>query len=351
MRYSQALSQGLLDDSPAPKSKPSASSPGPETYPPRKYLRKESAPQQSPMAYQPTSYGTSVPSHSVDAFYGSLLDTNGRPSEVFSRMADAFFFWLDANCDIPGLRGTGVVEPAKYAWMSARMGARPESVALLPYVLPSLYTVASIPHTLRGTTPVLERRGWLHLVVFELRAAPTDAHRHWSTAVLRFGLCDPRTQAPFPSPLPRAAFPLVPDPHWQALYVRWQVQAVTAAARARVATTLAPYRARSMFNPYAHRGMGFAPVAPVFRHATVGAPAFQQQQQQPAQKNDEGDHATVLDTVNNVATLANTIVGVATGGGGGGGGGASPLGGLLGAGLFGFGGGLGGGMGGTGYGF
>ena len=75
MRYAQALSQGLLDDSPAPpKSKPSTSSSGPETYPPPKYLRKESAQQQqSPMAYQPTSYGTSMPSYAVDEFYGSYV--------------------------------------------------------------------------------------------------------------------------------------------------------------------------------------------------------------------------------------------------------------------------------------
>ena len=93
----------------------------------------------------------------------------------------------------------------------------------------------------------------------------------------------------------------------------------------------------SAFAPYAQRGRGFAPAAPVFRHATFAAPGFQQAPAAP--QSDGGDHATVLDTVNNVATLANTIVGVATGGGGGG---ASPLGGLLGAGLFGFGGGLGG---------
>ena len=63
----------------------------------------------------------------------SLLDTNGRPTEVFSRMADAFFFWVDANCDVPGLRGTGVIEPAKYVWMTARMGASPQAVRTSPF--------------------------------------------------------------------------------------------------------------------------------------------------------------------------------------------------------------------------
>ena len=70
----------------------------------------------------------------VDPFvdpHRSLIDMNNRPTEVFSRLADAFFFWIDHNCDIPGLRGTGVIEPAKYAWMSAKMGAEPDAVRFL----------------------------------------------------------------------------------------------------------------------------------------------------------------------------------------------------------------------------
>lgn len=60
-----------------------------------------------------------------------LIDMNNRPSEVFSRLSDALFFWLDHSCDIPGLRGTGVIEPAKYAWMSSKMGAAPDAVSLI----------------------------------------------------------------------------------------------------------------------------------------------------------------------------------------------------------------------------
>lgn len=53
-----------------------------------------------------------------------LIDrTTSRPTEVFSRLADAFFFWMDGACEVPGLRGTGVVEPAKYGWMSHKIGA------------------------------------------------------------------------------------------------------------------------------------------------------------------------------------------------------------------------------------
>lgn len=285
------------------------------------------------MAYQPTAYSASTVA--PEAFYGSLLDANGRQTEVFVRMADAFFFWLDANCTVPWLRGTGIVEPAKYAWMSGQMGASPEACALLPQCLPSLYTVAGIPHTFRGGAPVLERRGFLHLADFELRASPNDAHRHWNAALARFALRDPRTDALFPTPVPRASFALFAEPAAQATYTQWRVQSLAAAGHARVAAMLRPHGLgaarglRSYSAPMGYRAFGYAGLprpAPASRQDAGGS----------------GDHATVLDTVNNVATLANTFVGAATGGGGGGGSGLGLVGGLLGAGLFGVGGGFGG---------
>ena len=72
--------------------------------------------------------GTIPPRLNLTCATHSLVDATGRPSEVFSRLADAFFFWLDQNCDIPGLRNTGFIEPAKYAWMSVKMGFTPEAV-------------------------------------------------------------------------------------------------------------------------------------------------------------------------------------------------------------------------------
>ena len=59
-----------------------------------------------------------------------LLDASGKPSEVFSRVADALFFYIDQNCDVPNLRNTGVIEPLKYVWMSLKMGCGQEAVCL-----------------------------------------------------------------------------------------------------------------------------------------------------------------------------------------------------------------------------
>lgn len=52
-----------------------------------------------------------------------------RPSEVLTRLSDALFFYMDQNCDIPGLRGTGVIEIAKYLWLCAKLGNPAELVS------------------------------------------------------------------------------------------------------------------------------------------------------------------------------------------------------------------------------
>ena len=43
-------------------------------------------------------------------------------------MADALFFLLDQRCEIAGLRGTGFIEPAKYAWLMLMTGATQDAV-------------------------------------------------------------------------------------------------------------------------------------------------------------------------------------------------------------------------------
>lgn len=184
--------------------------------------------------------------------------------------------------------------------------------------------MASIPHSYSGSTPVLDRRGWLHLAVFEARAAPEEAHRHWNKALTLFSFTDPSTRRPFPTPLPRSALPAFADPGWRALYTRWRMQAVAGASYARAASTLKPHSMRAA-------GAGFDAST-----AGLGYAGFRHVRHASGSESGGGDHATVLDTVNTLGTLANTVIGATTGGGGGG---------LLGSGLF------GGGFGGTGFGF
>ncbi|EKM53842.1 uncharacterized protein PHACADRAFT_260391 [Phanerochaete carnosa HHB-10118-sp] len=178
--------------------------------------------------------------------------------------------------------------------------------------------------------PVLDRRGWLRLAVFEARAAPEEAHRHWNKVLALFALTDPSTRTPFPTPLPRSALPAFADPSWRAVYVRWRMQAIAAASRARVTSALRPHSMRAA-------GAGFGASATGLRYA-----GFRHARHASGSESGGGDHATVLDTVNTFGTLANTLIGATTGGGGGNSAFGS-AGGLFGAGL------SGSGFGGTGF--
>jgi hypothetical protein len=123
----------------------------------------------------------------------------GRPTEVFCRMADALFFYIDRNVEIPHFRMTQHIEPAKYGWFTLRLGMDANNVSeyasplfkvvsefsyqsqIVQDNLQSFYDAAGIPYrivTLNGAhTPIIDRRGFLHMVVFEARAAPEEAHQ------------------------------------------------------------------------------------------------------------------------------------------------------------------------------
>ncbi|KIP05120.1 hypothetical protein PHLGIDRAFT_36580 [Phlebiopsis gigantea 11061_1 CR5-6] len=266
--------------------------------------------------YTPVNYDTPHASgFTPEQFYGSLIDTNNRPTEVFSRLADAFFFWIDQNCDIPGLRGTGVIEPAKYAWMSSKMGAAPDACQIVQQFLPSFYDMASIPHryvqTQNGQVPIVDRRGWLHLSVFEARASPEESHQHWNKALALFTLIDPMTNTPFPSPVPRAALPAYADPTLSSLYSSWRTQAIIGASRERSnAMVQSILNNRPSYNPYqfmaaaAGGGLGANAYTSALGGSSGGGGGGS-----GGSSGGNGNHATVMDTVNTIGTLANTILG------------------------------------------
>jgi hypothetical protein len=90
--------------------------------------------------YVPTSYDEpSNPNGSVDAFYGKyvgsipfffhsptgidqcccrLIDSDGRQSDLYRRMSDTLFSYIDHNCEPAYLRGTQYLEPEKIKWYS-----------------------------------------------------------------------------------------------------------------------------------------------------------------------------------------------------------------------------------------
>ncbi|KAI0685873.1 hypothetical protein BC835DRAFT_488690 [Cytidiella melzeri] len=178
--------------------------------------------------YMPVNFDG--PQGNVGDFYGKFIDpVTSRPSGVYTRLVDSFFFWIDSNCDIPGLRNTGFIEPAKCAWIIVKMGSDAVAAQLVVECLQSLYESAGIPcQYQRGDDgqmiAVLDRRGWLHSSIFDTCADPEETWKYWSKAVTLFALVDPATSLPFPSPLPRSAFPTLPIPALQRIYTNWKLQ-------------------------------------------------------------------------------------------------------------------------------
>lgn len=105
---------------------------------------------------------------------------------------------MDQNCDVVGMRNTQHIEPIKYAWLMLTIGSSADEVCTaftfpadstlsrsfkaqtVEMSLGDLYTKASIPHRIVNINgkmvPILDRRGWLHLITFEARAAPSESH-------------------------------------------------------------------------------------------------------------------------------------------------------------------------------
>ncbi|KAI0689915.1 hypothetical protein BC835DRAFT_219145 [Cytidiella melzeri] len=310
----------------------------------------------------------------TEAQIGSTEDPlSARPSEIFSRLADALFFWMDSNCDIAGLRSTGVIEPEKYAWMTLVTGTDLETAKLLVHYIQSFYESAGIPcqyrmgpngRTVRPSThlfcyssrflfcfalhphcvcecyaklvlveqiAVLDRRGWLHASVFEARADPEESWKYWSKSITLLTLIDPLTSRPFPSPLPRSALPTHPVPSLRAIYTSWQIQTVAdvqrqrsaeavqqAMANARTQAAQAQMYQNSYVGAAAAAGLG---ATPGFGSSVSGVSGIGGGGGGSGLGGGEGgEHASLKDTITSVASLANTALNIFGGGGGGGGG-------------------------------
>jgi hypothetical protein len=69
---------------------------------------------------------------------------------------------MDQNCAVPGLRGTGIIEPAKFAWTEFQAGEPLETVCAAPSL--PCYTLLLISEKVSGLrasarTPVVLRDG------------------------------------------------------------------------------------------------------------------------------------------------------------------------------------------------
>ncbi|PSS00878.1 hypothetical protein PHLCEN_2v4105 [Hermanssonia centrifuga] len=258
-------------------------------------------------------------------------------------MADALFFYLDQNCSVPVLRGTGFIEPAKYVWMEMMTGATQEAAQIVEAFLESYYRMANIPYRVVVSQsgeqiPVLDRKAWLHLHVFDAKSDPDQGHKDFLNYIRLFNLKDPLTNQPFPTPLPRSSFPLLADQTLRANVENWKVQAITAIAQARKQAEQA--QVNEMIANMTRRPVySFNPSLASFGAAGMGAggytgASFAQGGANPGGGGGDDNHANVMDVISGGLTLTNTILGSMGGGGFGGSGvGAGLLSGMFGAGF------------------
>ncbi|KDQ57986.1 hypothetical protein JAAARDRAFT_253436 [Jaapia argillacea MUCL 33604] len=208
--------------------------------PPPPKVNTNTGPTPSPGPYSPSSSTSTHSSGYVpvqfdipgggEEFYGQLLDQANRPTQVLSRLADALFFYMDQCCDIVQLRGTQHIEPQKYVWMLKKLGTDKSLADPMEYLLRSYYDAGAIPYkvvVVNGVQiPVVDRRGWLHVAVFDIRSNPDEALRHWTKCINTLPLLDPATTQRFPAPIPRSAFPRAADFYCSQAVLTWRSRGI-----------------------------------------------------------------------------------------------------------------------------
>ncbi|KAF7798223.1 hypothetical protein EIP86_009440 [Pleurotus ostreatoroseus] len=215
-----------------PLHSPTQPKPQPQASPPP-YIPANAAERKG--CYTPISFHRSS---STAQFYGSLLDANGEPTEIFARMSDALFFYVDEHCDVPGLQDTGLIEPGKQAWTMIKNGQNSENAGAVQGYLKSYYDLANIRYCYTTTrfgenVVALDREGWLHMHVFEAISDPDEAFADWSKYITMFQLIDPLTELPFPTPFPRSALPTIGNQSLKQIVEEWKIQTAVAILKER----------------------------------------------------------------------------------------------------------------------
>jgi hypothetical protein len=139
-------------------------------------------------------------------------------------------------------------------------------------------------------------------------------------------LADPGTHIPFPTPIPRSAFPTYPDPKLSEADAHWRRQIIAILMHERLSAqahnNANNYVVPPIVQQYAMpRNVQYA-VPPNVQYSVpsyvpyaispnvqyVVPPNVQYGMSSGQKHGDNSDHASVLDTVNTLGTLANTIL-------------------------------------------
>jgi len=178
--------------------------------------------------YTPTQFQPAV---NVD-FWGNLLDQGWMPSELFCRLADSIFFYLDANAKA-SYPNSGWIEPDKYMWWSIYVQTVTQEAAVTDYVVKhamgGLYDSGGIPYQVvtvndGSTMPILDRSAFLHSLISSAKVDPAKFLQKLNKSIPTFNLIDPATNQPFLGPIPVTAIPMTCDFNAQSAFKGWQMR-------------------------------------------------------------------------------------------------------------------------------
>ncbi|KAF8317589.1 hypothetical protein DL93DRAFT_2076663 [Clavulina sp. PMI_390] len=177
--------------------------------------------------YQPTQFQPAMNA----GFWGVLIDQQWMPSELFSRLADSIFFYLDANAQC-AYNNTGYIEPDKYMWWSTYVQTVQQEKAVSDWVaqnaMAGLYDAGSVPYTIVTVPngkqmPILDRQGFLHSMISSARVDPQIFLQKLNKSIPTFNLIDPLTNQPFPGFIPASAIPQMKDWAASSRFTTWQM--------------------------------------------------------------------------------------------------------------------------------
>ncbi|KAF8308060.1 hypothetical protein DL93DRAFT_2171406 [Clavulina sp. PMI_390] len=163
-----------------------------------------------------------------EAFYGSFIDANGNASPVYARVVDSLYTWMDSTFEVESQRGTGKMEFHKLLKLQAL--TEPEAT-LEKYNVPwgeffmraamfkYIWDGFKIPYVWVLEADgfgygAIDRQAYLSCCVIDVKYDPDSEYAFWNKFVAAQQLIDPATNAPFPSPIPRSAFPAVREEAW-----------------------------------------------------------------------------------------------------------------------------------------
>ncbi|KAJ5037574.1 uncharacterized protein L3040_007746 [Drepanopeziza brunnea f. sp. 'multigermtubi'] len=159
------------------------------------------------------------PQDAARSYYGYLFEADKKPTKVLDALLRAIAAYISEEI---GSKDEKALTPDKLAAFYKAVGGNYDSLFVdVPYPSISwIYASIGCQHSLLPnpssdfeppSVPALTPRGFVRWQSIEILLGPEEHVPFIQNAIRLFPLINPLTKTPFPLPLPKEAFPLVPD--------------------------------------------------------------------------------------------------------------------------------------------